>query len=307
MNAFKRMCMQNQLRKFQEIWTALEEATARYSGESQGATRRVRTLSEWVSRHAPEVEKWALVYDTDGRRYGVMTTNMSEGYNGVLKGTRCLPITAIVDETWSRTVRYFKNRSKAAKARIDKGKEWSESMQRHIDLKIKKFQKHDIRVIDGLRRKYEIRLRRKHVNSHARGDKKHECKLNAGDCSCTCNKPKLLHYPCSHVYKACAHMKQSSTQYVSSYFDIHHLMGTWSAEFFSYGLDMSYKDLWPGEIHWAPNPQLRQQKKGWRHTRRIRNDMDESQSGEARKCTICRTAGHSRKDCPNKPSSSTRD
>ena len=33
MKTFKKLCMQNQLRKFQAIWAVLEEATARYSGE----------------------------------------------------------------------------------------------------------------------------------------------------------------------------------------------------------------------------------------------------------------------------------
>lgn len=68
---------------------------------------------------------------------------------------------------------------------------------------MQKTRMHDIRVIDGLRRKYEIRLRQKYVNYHARGEKKHACTL--GDVAiCTCNKLKLLHKPCSHVYKACA-------------------------------------------------------------------------------------------------------
>lgn len=172
--------------------------------------------------------------------------------------------------------------------------------------KIKKSQRHDVRAIDGLRRKYEVRLRRKHVSSHARGDRKHECKLDADICSCTCNKPTLLHYPCSHVYAACAAIKQSSQQYVSRYFDIHHLMGTWGSEFYSYGLDISYKDLWTDVVQWVPNPSLRQQKKGRRHTTRFRNDMDDSQIGEPRRCRICKTRGHSKKDCPNKPSTSTR-
>ena len=101
-------------------------------------------------------------------------------------------------------------------------------------------------------------------------------------------------------------MKQASEQYVSTFFDIHHLVGTWSSEFYSYGLYMSYKDLWPGGYQWVPNPALKQVKKGRRHTTRFRNDMDESQVGEPRKCRICRMAGHSMKDCPNRPTSSGR-
>ena len=44
------------------------------------------------------LEKWALSYD-GGRRYGIMTTNMSEVFNGVLKGARNLPITTLVQLT----------------------------------------------------------------------------------------------------------------------------------------------------------------------------------------------------------------
>ena len=135
---------------------------------------------------------------------------MSEGYNGILKGVRCLPIIAIVEESWSRTLDYFNNRSKAAVLNMEKGKQWSEIMERYMDLKIRKSQQHDVRVVDGLRRKYEVRLRRKHVGGHARGHRKHEVQLGTSVCTCTCNKPKLLHYPCSHVYAVCAHTKQAS-------------------------------------------------------------------------------------------------
>ena len=40
-------------------------------------------------------QKWTLVHD-HGHRYGAMTTNLSECFNEVLKGTRSLPIIAMV-------------------------------------------------------------------------------------------------------------------------------------------------------------------------------------------------------------------
>ena len=51
-------------------------------------------------------EKWTLSHDR-GRRYEVMTTNMSEVFNCVLKGTRNLPITALVQLTFFRLNTYF--------------------------------------------------------------------------------------------------------------------------------------------------------------------------------------------------------
>ena len=52
------------------------------------------------------LEKWVLSHD-GGRRYGIMTTNISEVFNGVLKGARNLPITALVQLTFYRVNNYF--------------------------------------------------------------------------------------------------------------------------------------------------------------------------------------------------------
>lgn len=41
--------------------------------------------------------KWAQAYDAGGCRYGIMTMNISEVLNKVLKGVRGLPVSAIVE------------------------------------------------------------------------------------------------------------------------------------------------------------------------------------------------------------------
>ncbi|XP_057955155.1 uncharacterized protein LOC131149092 [Malania oleifera] len=52
---------------------------------------------------------WTQCHD-GGRRYGNMTTNLIECFNVVLKGTRSLPITAIVQMTFYRIAQYFSAR-----------------------------------------------------------------------------------------------------------------------------------------------------------------------------------------------------
>ena len=47
-----------------------------------------------------------LTFD-EGYRYGAMTTNISECFNGVLKGARSLPITTMVKYTWFKLNAYF--------------------------------------------------------------------------------------------------------------------------------------------------------------------------------------------------------
>ena len=107
MRTFKKLCMQNQRRKFDVVWRQLDEDTSKHVRNSQdaeggaaaGGSLRVGEFTQWVNSHAPDLEKWSLLHDTDGARYGIMTTNMSEVYNGVLKGVRSLLITAIVEES----------------------------------------------------------------------------------------------------------------------------------------------------------------------------------------------------------------
>ena len=45
-----------------------------------------------------DLDMWTQLHD-DGYRYGAMTTNVSECFNGVLKGARGLPIAAMVEFT----------------------------------------------------------------------------------------------------------------------------------------------------------------------------------------------------------------
>ena len=55
------------------------------------------------------VEQWTYSHD-GGHRHGARTTNLSECFNGVLKGTRSLPITALVKLTFFKLVSYFDDR-----------------------------------------------------------------------------------------------------------------------------------------------------------------------------------------------------
>ena len=57
------------------------------------------------------VDMWTQSHD-GGRRFGIMTTHISECFNGVLKGARGLSIAAMVGFTWSKLVEYFHNRHK---------------------------------------------------------------------------------------------------------------------------------------------------------------------------------------------------
>jgi hypothetical protein len=56
----------------------------------------------WLFEQLSEKSKLALAFDEGGSRYGIMTTNISEVFNFILKGIRSLPVSSIVDYTFHK-------------------------------------------------------------------------------------------------------------------------------------------------------------------------------------------------------------
>ena len=82
--------MQRQVRKFDRDIRRIEELNP--------------DAADWLKKIS--VHKWTASHD-GGRRYDIMTTNLSECFNGVLKNVRFLSITALVQLTFYRLVMYF--------------------------------------------------------------------------------------------------------------------------------------------------------------------------------------------------------
>jgi hypothetical protein len=64
----------------------------------------------WLFEQLPEKSKWALAFDKGGSRYGIMTMNISEVFNFILKGIRSLSISGIMDYTFYKCNEYFVSR-----------------------------------------------------------------------------------------------------------------------------------------------------------------------------------------------------
>ncbi|XP_057540802.1 uncharacterized protein LOC130818660 [Amaranthus tricolor] len=72
-----------------------------------------------VDSSIPECQ-WTLIHD-GGHRYGVKTTNISEAFNGVMKGVRYLSITSLVRMTFFRVNEYFTTRRDLGRNRLENG------------------------------------------------------------------------------------------------------------------------------------------------------------------------------------------
>ena len=76
-------------------------------------------IDTWISGISKE--KWSMTYDEDGRRYGHMTTNLSECVNKVLKGCRIFLITTLVKATYSHCREYFVERGRQVQREMRQG------------------------------------------------------------------------------------------------------------------------------------------------------------------------------------------
>ena len=72
----------------------------------------MKTFSQGIENEPKE--KQALMFDTGGTKHGIMTTNFTEVYNWVLRGSRALPIVGIFEFFLYRTMKYFQEWNVAA-------------------------------------------------------------------------------------------------------------------------------------------------------------------------------------------------
>nr|XP_009761933.1 PREDICTED: uncharacterized protein LOC104214036 [Nicotiana sylvestris] len=75
----------------------------------------------WLMRH--ELNKWTLHADS-GRRWGILTTNVSESFNGLLKSAHGLPVTVIVRMSFKQMAERFVERSRGASSLTERGVEF---------------------------------------------------------------------------------------------------------------------------------------------------------------------------------------
>src|SRR5512140_2641725 len=78
--------------------------------------------------------KWARAFDTNGRQHSIMTSNMAESFNNVLRGIRRLPVTAIVAYTFSKCNTWFVDRHKFVTAALQKREKWPKRIKKELDI-----------------------------------------------------------------------------------------------------------------------------------------------------------------------------
>lgn len=339
MNLFKKLCKQNQDWKFNVLRSKLNEFSRAQVRERKAAQatavaahaaaiaahadvepeglcdlpgfdppgtrrkpgRRIKNFEEWIQHEPPE--KWSLLHDTHGARYGTMTTNLAEVYNFVLRGNRALPLTAIVEGIFHGTVKYFRERRQRAELHMMNypNTPYCEKVMRYMQDKMEKARSHTVIAIGNRERRFEVRLP---TDKFGTGNQMRTHEVIIGleawpTCECTCNKPKLLHLPCSHVLAACGQLQMDAISFVSTYYRKESVINTWTGEMVGFRVVDNFNTVNPTDRQYIPDPGLVRTSRGRRQSRRIRNDMDESEAGgPTRQCFLCNAFGHRDTNCP---------
>ena len=123
-----------------------------------------------------------------------MTTNMSEVFNGVLKGARNLPITVLVQLTFYQVNNYFTIRREHGASRL------APYIEAKMKAKVVKAGSIEVVLYDHVAGRFHVKTRH-FVESSNRKPRTYHITLQMG--SCTCNKTLLLRFPCSHILVVC--------------------------------------------------------------------------------------------------------
>ncbi|KAG5610536.1 hypothetical protein H5410_021817 [Solanum commersonii] len=131
--AFHRFCIRHLKSNFQSKFPNKDLSRLMWRAASAHQVRKFESLmwqirEENVEAHEYLMEipldKWTISHD-GGKRWGVLTTNLSESFNGVLKKARGLPVTAMVRLSLEQTIERYTRRSQIAHQLAEQNELWT--------------------------------------------------------------------------------------------------------------------------------------------------------------------------------------
>ncbi|XP_042061570.1 uncharacterized protein LOC121805686 [Salvia splendens] len=134
--------------------------------------------------------QWTMAHD-EFRRWGETSTNMAECYNNVLLSTGELPIRAIIDITFWRTINWFVNRTTLAKQCQTPLTPWAWELFQKND---RRGRRHHVRTTSIARGTYEVLT---YHRGPGRGHNIHV--VDYREKRCSCGKWQTWRMPCSHA------------------------------------------------------------------------------------------------------------
>ncbi|KAL0312705.1 UNVERIFIED_CONTAM: hypothetical protein Sradi_5669800 [Sesamum radiatum] len=230
----------------------------------------IKSLNEEAYDWLGNIDKtqWTLAHD-GGWRTGILTTNISEAVNGVLKGVRRLLIVLIVEITLNRSASYFLQRTTRANHMINAHQQWA-------DYAFKLFEARQAEAVQHIVQKFDYNQQSASVitlSTTGPGSRTYVVKLRQQIFSC--GNWGTHGIPCSHAIQVSRHCVMNASNFIPEYFSTREYKKTYQGKF-----EPVY-----GEAYWDPvhfelmhNPTKRKRRGPGRYaTSRIPNKMDRPQ------------------------------
>ncbi|KAH0668592.1 hypothetical protein KY289_023085 [Solanum tuberosum] len=294
---FHRFCIRHLKSNFQSRFPNRDLSRLMWRAASAHQVRKFESLMWQIKEENVEayeylmeipLEKWTVSYD-DGKRWGVLTTNLSESFNGVLKKARGLPVTAMVKLSLEQTIERYTRRSQIAQQLQEQNELWTGRFKIKWEKNYESSKRHFVFYWNIPTGVYEVRS----IEVDGTGGNPHCVSLN--ERKCDCGKWANLHFPCSHVMKVIDRMGELARNFVSEHFTIDNYVATYSGSFSPVG----HEAYWPSpSFRMRSNEFYRRPNRS--RTTRIPNEMDCGPAIYERACGLCRQTGHDRRRCPDR-------
>ncbi|KAD6120287.1 hypothetical protein E3N88_11558 [Mikania micrantha] len=255
------------------------------------AVRELRSINEEAWQYLLNIEKqqWTLLFDSGRRRWGTLTTNISESMNNVLRDARLLPIKACIDFTFQKDVSQYVKHAEIAN---NCNTALPPRMWRVFNNRDRRAQDHEVFLYDHLEARYRVTSK-----METNDDGGNDYTVEYFRKKCTCRKWQTERFPCSHAIAVCRHRDGLPHEIV----DVRFHTSTYRQQYGGHYYPLRHKSLW-SDAGWRiqGDPSKVTTLRGRRRARRIRNEMDVHYADEPRnyKCGICKELGHRRTNCP---------
>ncbi|KAL6324769.1 hypothetical protein AAG906_018296 [Vitis piasezkii] len=213
---------------------------------------------QWLE--AIPFEKWAFSHD-GGQRYGIMTTNMSEVFNSVLKMACSLPITALVQLTFFRLNSYFVVRMEQGANLLASNEEYTPYVDAKIKANVVKVGSHEIVLYDHIRGQFHVKTNKAY-------------RINLQEYARTCGKTLIYGFPCSHILAACHFCSVDFRPLVQHYYSTQSYYNSW-APLFHPSFNVYEWPPYDGPII-VPSKSMKRASSGRPKSSRLHNEMDVS-------------------------------
>ncbi|KAJ0470764.1 putative transcription factor interactor and regulator CCHC(Zn) family [Helianthus annuus] len=231
-------------------------------------------------------DRWTLVHDRNNRRWGTLTTNISESFNHALKGIRMMPIKAIIERTFDKTVEHFLMNNQVAhncRTRLAPYRyEW-------YQIRYQNSRHHRLQEYSYVSGRYRV-ISKIQTNECGGNDYTVEYYKE----TCTCGKWQMQRFPCSHAIAVSQNRGDSPHNTINKIYYNAAYKAQYAGEFFP----LDDPKTWV-EPAWKikPNTSRITTKRGRRKSRRIHSEMDWPEHTTKYRCGICHQRGHKRNAC----------